>query len=148
MPNTGRHLSPFLRVTALVGEAAIDRSCGPMVRTLQTAEKLFPNLLKVGAAEITEQLHSIESVSPSFQYFGAGRSAEGEFLIRKRQYLRHREPGMLQVTSQFSTHMEIVPSGCERIFGVGREQSLRPITDWLMSEQIINFREYDPTVRF
>jgi hypothetical protein len=36
----------------------------------------------------------------------------------------------------------------ERIFGVGPEQLLHPDTEWLMSEQIINFCECDPTVRF
>src|SRR3954471_11468867 len=138
----------YLSLILLVSDATVDARCGPMIGTHQTVEKLFPHLLKVGAAEGTEQFHSIETVSPCVEHFGAGRSAEGEFLIRQRQHFRHGKSRPLQMTFQLAAHMEIVPSGCERIFRVGPEQRLRPITDRLMSEQIVNFRENDPTVRF
>lgn len=95
-----------LSLTLLVSDATVDARCGPMIGMHQTAEKLFPHLPKVGAAKVTEQFHPIETVSPSVEHFGAGRSAEGEFLIRKRQNLRHSEPRPLQMTFRFAAHME------------------------------------------
>src|SRR3954453_23766403 len=90
----------YLSLILLVSDATVDARCGPIIGTHQTVEKLFPHLLKVGAAEVTKQFHPIETVSPSVEHIGACRFAEGEFLIRQRQNLRHSEPRPLQMTFQ------------------------------------------------
>jgi hypothetical protein len=130
------------------GDAAIDLGHGSMVRLHQTVEKLLLESIEVWSAEVTEEPHPLEPVSPGVLHIGAGRSTERQLLILKCQHLRHGEPGALQLVFQFPAHVEIVPSRREGILGEGRERRLRPRAERLMSEQVIDFREHDPASRF
>lgn len=103
-----RHLS-FL----LVGDATIDFCRRPVVRVHQAAEKLLLDLVDARSAEITEQLHAVESSPPGIQHLRSGGSAERQLLIFQDERLRYCEPRSLQVISQLSAHLEIVPSGRE-----------------------------------
>src|SRR5262245_34740495 len=118
-----------------------------MIYAYQTPEELFLKLLKVFAAKISQQRHAIKPGSPCVKYFRPGRSTKGKFLILNSYHLRNYENARLQITWQFAAHKEVVSSGCERVLRISLKQLLCLNAQRLVSEQVIDFCDGNPTSR-
>jgi hypothetical protein len=112
-----------------------------VIRGAKALKEVFSDGFKLDAAELLQETHAFEPLTPSSDDVFGRRSLKCELLVDASKFLLDGEPGLVQETTELAPHLEVVATGLQCGSRVGGQQLSGARTGRLVLEQVVHFRQ-------
>jgi len=115
-----------------------------MLGVSQCGKEVRSNLIKTRTTKMLQAIHSLEASAPGFTNGRLRGAQEGEFQIRESELVVDVKAGIFDVSTQPSTHEEVVPVCCAGGVSVVSKQLASGWLNGLMPKEVIDFGKGKP----